>query len=339
MIRSSKNMPNSPHNLSASLPVSGRQLAAVGASAGHVPSLFLRSESAGKRFWEFFTANIRNRNTRRAYFIAASKFSAWCEQRHLLLSQIEPVHVAAYIEQLCGELAKPTVKQHLAAIRMLFDWLVTGQVMPTNPAHSVRGPRHSVKKGKTSVLSAEEMRTLLNSIDTGKLIGLRDRALIALMGYTFARVGAVIQMKVEDYYIQKRRGWVRLHEKGGKVNELPCHHSLEEFLDEWLDASGLAKEPNSPLFPTLRSGKLTGRTPLPQANLYAMIQRRATDAGIQTKISAHSFRATGITTYLQNGGKLEVAQHMAGHESARTTGLYDRRNDAVELDEVERVVY
>jgi site-specific recombinase XerC len=222
---------------------------------------------------------------------------------------------------------------------MLFDWLVTGQVIAVNPAHAVRGPKHSVKKGKTSVLSAEEMRTLLDSIDASKLIGLRDRALIALMGYTFARVGAVVQMKVEDYYIQKRRGWVRLHEKGGKVNELPCHHNLEQFLDEWLTASGLAAEPTSPLFPTLRHGKLKNRLPLAQANVHLMIQRRALAAGVATRISCHSFRATGITTYLQNGGKLEVAQQMAGHESARTTGLYDRRNDTVALDEVERVVY
>jgi integrase/recombinase XerD len=90
----------------------------------------------------------------------------------------------------------------------------------------------------------------------------------------------------------------------------------------------------------MRHGKLTpGRLPLAQANVHMMIQRRAMAAGIATKISCHSFRATGITTYLQNGGKLEVAQQMAGHESARTTGLYDRRNDTVALDEVERVVY
>lgn len=223
---------------------------------------------------------------------------------------------------------------------MLFDWLVTGQVVPLNPAHSVRGPKHSVKKGKTSVLSVEEMRTLLDSVKTEKLIGLRDRTLIALMGYTFARVGAVVGMKVEDYYIQKRRGWVRLHEKGGKVNELPCHHNLEQFLDEWLTVSGLSAEPGSPLFPALNHGKLrTPRALLSQADVHSMIQRRALAAGIATRISCHSFRATGITTYLQNGGKLEVAQQMAGHESARTTGLYDRRNDTVALDEVERVVY
>jgi integrase/recombinase XerD len=328
------------------LPVSGRQLAAVGASAdGALPALFLRSNDRGKRFWEFFTANIRNRNTRRAYFVSVSQFSKWCELKKLRLEDIQPIHVAGYIELLGQAVAKPTVKQHLAAIRMLFDWLVTGQVVPANPAHSVRGPRHSVKKGKTPVLSAEEMRTLLDSIkiqdkkEKAILIGLRDRVLIALMGYTFARVGAVVGMKVEDYYIQKRRGWVRLHEKGGKVNELPCHHNLEKFLDEWLSVSGLSTEPTAPLFPTMRHGKLTvPRMPLAQANVHWMIQRRALAAGIATRISCHSFRATGITTYLQNGGKLEVAQQMAGHESARTTGLYDRRNDAVELDEVERVV-
>lgn len=308
--------------------------------AALVPALFTRVPDGGRRFWEFFTVNIRNPNTRRAYFLAVGRFAGWCEERELTLERLEPIEVAAYIEQLGRVLSKPTVKQHLAALRMLFDWLVTGQVLRLNPAHAVRGPRHSVKKGKTSVLSAGEMRVLFDSIETDTLIGLRDRALIALMGYTFARVGAVIQMKVEDYYIQKRRGWVRLQEKGGKVNELPCHHNLERFLDDWLEASGLAGERGAPLFPTLRHGRLwEPRRPLRQANVYLMIQRRARAAGIETKISCHSFRATGITTYLQNGGKLEIAQQMAGHESARTTGLYDRRNDAVALDEVERVVY
>ena len=321
------------------IPISGRQLAVVGGSSGNLPTIFLRSESGSRRFWEFFIANIRNRNTRRAYFIAVSQFSAWCLKRKIALEAIQPIHVAAYIEHLMTTRSRPTVKQHLAAIRMLFDWLVTGQVIPLNPAHAVRGPKHSVKKGKTSVLTAEEMRALLDSIDTTKLIGVRDRALIALMGYTFARVGAVIQMKVEDYYTQNRRGWVRLHEKGGKVTELPCHHNLEQFLEEWLLRTGLLGEPTAPLFSTMPHGKLTGRHLMAQAEVYQMIRRRAIAAGIGTKISCHSFRATGITVYLQNGGKLEVAQQMAGHESARTTGLYDRRNDAVALDEIERVVF
>jgi len=124
-------------------------------------------------------------------------------------------------------------------------------------------------------------------------------------------------------------GWVRLHEKGGKVTELPCHHSLDQYLEEWLAVSGLGSEPEAPLFPTLRHGRLTGpHFPAPGQcapdDSEACQSRRP-----ETKISAHSFRATGITTYLQNGGKLEIAQHMAGHESARTTGLYDRRSDGL----------
>jgi integrase/recombinase XerD len=306
-----------------------------------LPAVFQSLPNGGRRFWEFFTVNIRNPHTRRAYFKAVSGFAAWCEEKRLQdLAAVTPMHVAAYIEQLGKTHAKPTVKQHLAAIRMLFDWLVTGQAVPANPAHAVRGPKHSVRKGKTSVLSADEMRDLLASIDTTSLLGLRDRALIGLMGYTFARVSAAVGMKIEDYYVQKRRGWVRLYEKGGKVTELPCHHNLEQYLEEWIAASGLATEPDASLFPTLRHGKLSeARQALPQANVDAMIRRRALAAGLRTKISAHSFRATGITTYLQNGGRLEVAQQMAGHESSRTTGLYDRRNDAVELDEIERIAY
>ena len=307
----------------------------------HPPlALFQSLPDGGQRFWEFFTVNIRNPNTRRAYFKAVQGFAAWCEERGLGdLARVTPMHVAAYVEQLGRTHAKPTVKQHLAAIRMLFDWLVTGHILHTNPAHAVRGPKHSVRKGKTSVLSAEEMHELLAAIDTTSLLGLRDRALIALMGYTFARVGAATGMRVEDFYVQKRRGWVRLHEKGGKVTELPCHHNLDQYLEEWIFASGLAGQSQAPLFPALRYGRLNGHTPLPQANVHLMIQRRARAAGLKTKISAHSFRATGITTYLQNGGKLEIAQQMAGHESARTTGLYDRRSDEVALDEVERIAY
>ena len=305
-----------------------------------LPLLFQSIPQGGQRFWEFFTVNIRNPNTRRAYLKAVETFAAWCAERGMDdLARVTPMHVAAFVEQLGRTHSKPTVKQHLAAIRMLFDWLVTGHIMGTNPAHAVRGPKHSVRKGKTSVLSAEEMHELLAAIDTTSLLGLRDRALIALMGYTFARVGAATGMKVEDFYVQKRRSWVRLHEKGGKVTELPCHHNLDQYLAEWIAASGLGTEPESPLFPPLRYGRLTDRTSLPQANVHLMIQRRAKAAGLKTKISAHSFRATGITTYLQNGGKLEIAQQMAGHESARTTGLYDRRSDEVALDEVERIAY
>jgi len=304
------------------------------------PALFLSGPQASKRFWEFFTVNIRNPHTRKAYGKAAGEFSTWCETHGIThLGDVQPVHVAAYIEELQQRIAAPSVKLQLAAIRMLFDWLVVGQIVPTNPASVVRGPKYVVKKGKTPVLSAEEARALLDAIDTSRLVGLRDRALVALLVYTFARVGAAVKMRGQDIYTQGRRTWVRLHEKGGKRHEMPCHHKLEAFLEEYVAAAGMADVPKSWLFRTTegQSGTLTER-PMDQTAVYRMIRRRADDAGIKTKIGCHTFRATGITEYLRNGGKLEVAQQMANHESARTTGLYDRRDDQVSLDEVERIL-
>src|SRR5438477_2130714 len=192
-------------------------------------------ERAGYAFIDFFTAQIRNRNTRAAYATAVRAFCAWCDAKGLTLDTLRTHHVAAYIEFLGRSYSPPSVKQHLAAIRMLFDWFVVRQVVEVNPAAAVRGPKHVVKKGKTPVLEADEARTLLDSIDTSTPVGLRDRALIALLIYTFARVSAAIGMNVEDYYAQGKRWWVRLHEKGGKQHDMPAHHLLEEYMDEYLD--------------------------------------------------------------------------------------------------------
>src|ERR1035441_2195760 len=159
-----------------------------------VPALYAPNPQAAKRYIEYFAAHIRNLNTRRAYLHAVREFADWCAlQRFHEIVDIEPLHVAAYIEQLMARLAKPSVKQHLAAIRMLFDWLVVGQVMATNPVAPVRGPKYTVKKGKTPVLSQDEARELLESIDVSTVVGLRDRALIAMMIYTFGRVGGGVK--------------------------------------------------------------------------------------------------------------------------------------------------
>jgi len=297
-------------------------------------------ESAGVRFLEFFAAQIRNPHTRRAYARAVEEFLSWCESVGVAsLPQVQPLHVASWIELQGQKVAAPSVKQKLAAIRHLFDWLVTGQVVPVNPAASVRGPRHVVRSGKTAVLEPAEARALLDSIDATTPAGLRDRALIALMVYSFARIGAALGMKVEDVFTQKRRLWVRLHEKGGKDHAMPCHHNLEQAIVAYLDGSGIENSPKDPLFRTIGRGtEKLSRNPLPQANAHAMIRRRAAAAGIATKIGNHSFRATGITAYLKNGGTLERAAAMANHASTRTTQLYDRRRDEMSLDEVERIV-
>ena len=291
------------------------------------------------RFLEFFAVSIRNAHTRRAYSRAVVDFLSWCEGRGVpSLIDLQPLHVGAYIEALSQARSAPTAKQHLAAIRRLFDWLVMGQVMPFNPAASVRGPAHSARSGKTPVLDPAEARQLIDAIDISKPAGLRDRALIGLMAFSFSRIGAATAMRVEDVFVQNRRLWVRLHEKGGKRHEMPCHHALEDYLHAYIDGCGLGDDPKGPLFRTVERGRgVLTATPLPQANAYAMIGRRAAAAGIATKIGNHTFRATGITAYLKNGGTLENAAAMANHASTRTTQLYDRRRDEISLDEVERV--
>jgi integrase/recombinase XerD len=316
----------------------GRELARAGFS--NLPILISSAgPRASWRFLEFFAANIRNKNTRAAYAQAVGQFFQWCDRRRIVeLSHIRPVIVAGYIEEVMGVRSKPTVKQHLAAIRMLFDWLVTGQVIPMNPASSVRGPKHVVKRGRTPVLKADEARRLIDSIDTNSIVGLRDRALIGIMCYSFARVSAVIHMQVEDYFANGKRWWFRLYEKGGKRHEVPAHHNAEAYLDSYIDAAGIWEEKKGPLFRSVDKHRRLTLTPLSRVDVWRMIRRRAMDAGIETAIGCHTWRATGITAYLENNGTIEKAQAIAAHESPRTTKLYDRTSDEITLDEVERIV-
>ena len=302
-------------------------------------AILAHGERASRRFIEFFTATIRNRNTRTAYARAVKQFFDWCEDHRLGLDDIEPIAIAAYIEQLGTNVAKPTVKQNLAAIRHLFDYLVTGGLLPSNPAGSVRGPKYVVTRGKTPVLSGDQMRQLLDSIDTSDLIGLRDRALIGLMGYSFARVSAVVTLRVEDYFQQGRRSWLRLHEKGGKRHEVPCHHSLDEYLDAWIAAAGIGDDKKGSLFRTFKKGNKLTSNQITRSDVLYMIKRRAKEAALPYSTCCHTFRATGITAYLQNGGTLEHAQQIAAHQSPRTTKLYDRTEDEISLEEVERIKF
>ena len=247
-------------------------------------------QKAGKRFVEFLTATIRNGNTRAAYARAIGDFFAWCEQHRLTLSSIEPVHVAAYIEAMTKKRSAPTVKQHLAAIRMCFDWLTSGGIIEFNPASSVRGPKHVVKQGKTPVLTADEAKQLLASIipetkqkdGTGEdssqdetpsptIAQLRDRALIAVMVFSFARVSAALAMKVEDYYTEGRRAWFRLHEKGGKRHKVPAHHNAEKYVDAYLEGRWHRQPEENPPLP------LSGHPPQTDRPAHAPYRRPADD--------------------------------------------------------------
>jgi site-specific recombinase XerD len=278
------------------------------------------------------------------------------------LDDVRPFHVSAWLDAMTARgLSAPTVKQRLAALNSLFESLLLQRTISSNPVRLVKGPSHVISKGRTPVLTGEEMVQLLEAIDPTTLIGKRDRAMIGAMAYSFARIGAVTALKVEHVFHQKRRLWLRLREKGGKAKDIPCHHKLEAYLDEWLGAAGHRGNPNAPLFQTFaRSGKRTGEKlltpeddnaalpspktirplsgkPMTQAMTWEMLQRRRKTAGLDTAICNHTFRATGITAYLINGGSIERAANIAGHASINTTKIYDRRSDDVTLDEIEKI--
>jgi site-specific recombinase XerD len=289
-----------------------------------------------ERFLEFFAAQIRNPNTRKAYGRAVGRFLEWAGRQGLTLTSISPIAVSAYVEQHEG--APATIKQHLAAIRRLFDWLVTGGVLERNPAEPVKGPKHVVEEGSTPILTAEEARNFIEGLPTKTVKDKRDKAIIGVLTYTFARVSAVVRMKTQDYYRAGNRWKVRLQEKGGKRRDVPLHHKAKDYLDAYLEAAGIADEDGTPLFRTIgRSKELTGRA-LSRTSVLRMVKARAEDGGLDPRrICCHTFRGTGITAYLENGGKLEVAQHIAGHSDASTTKLYDRRRELVDQEEVEKI--
>jgi len=296
-------------------------------------------DEASSRVIEFFTAEIRNPNTREAYARAVRRFFRWAARHELDLSDIEPVHIAAYVEE--DDRAPATVKQNLAALRRLFDFLVTGQVLEANPAEPVRSPKLETNSGKTPALTAEEARELLDSIveEKEELPQLRDRAIIGVMTYTFARVSAVVGLDVGDYFRAGHRWKIRLREKGGQRRTVPVHHKAKEYLDAYINEAGIVEDREAPLFQSLkgRTGELTGRR-LKADNVLQMVKRRAEEAGFDpAQVTCHTFRATGITTYLENDGDLETAQHIAGHASANTTRIYDHRDERVEQEEIERV--
>ena len=315
---------------------------AVGSSASWivVPTIIADAgDQAARRFLEFFAATIRNKNTRMAYYRAVLQFFAWCDQHQLgQLVEIEPLHVAAYIEALQKHIAKPSVKQHLAAIRMLFDWLVTGGIVATNPAHAVRGPKHVVKRGKTPVLTPEEARALLDSIDTSTVVGLRDRALISVMTFTFARVGAVVD--------DARRGLLppgqalvgaAARERRQAPRDAGASHARS--LSGRLYRRG--RHPRQRQEPPLPLGRVAQRRAHGQRHApHRRLPHDPAPRGRYGPQGAHQLPyVPGDRDHRLHGRRRHARKcaAMAAHESPRTTKLYDRTGDEITLDEVERI--
>jgi site-specific recombinase XerD len=311
----------------------------------NLPAIVTNTTGDAKtRFLEFFAVTIRNRNTRTAYMRAIGAFLGFCERGGLTaLPEITPLHVAAYIEILRTEERRSisTTKQHLAAIRMLFDYLVRHQILRENPATSVKTEKLKRMRGATPYRQANEVRVLFDAMEMDKITDYRDRALIALMAYTFARIGAAVAMDVKDIYTQGRVVWVRLHEKNGIEHAMPCHHQLADYLEEYVERAGIRDQPDTPLFRSATRQRIPQLTEnrLNRHNAWSMVKRRAGQAGLPLDTTNHTFRATGLTTFLENGGSIEDAQRMAAHSALATTQIYDRREDAVTIENVERIRY
>jgi integrase/recombinase XerD len=289
---------------------------------------------------EFFYGRIRNEHTRRAYFIAVKRFLLWAEKRGLELVRIAPKDVGQYLDLLGKEnMAVASRKQHLAAIRHFFDGLVTRHAILLNPALSVRGERYEVVEGKTPEITVAGARTLLTSIDASHLVGLRDRAIVAILIYTAARAGAVAGLHCGSLYHSGEQWMLHFDEKNGKSREIPVRHDLEQMIFEYIDAAGLRDaDKTTPLFRTAfrKTGTLTANG-ISGLDVCRMVKRRVRDAGLSTRLSPHSFRVTTITDLLEQGIPLEDVQRLAGHSDPRTTRLYDRRDKKITRNIVERI--
>lgn len=318
-------------------PINADHSGGIGRAAGGdlpLPDMITRENArTQERYLEFFAVTIRNAHTRRAYMTAATRFFAFCDDRGLELSQVTPMLVAGYIESHPGEAL--TVRLHLAALRRLFDWLVTGGILPYSPVTSVRGPKLARKVGTTPVMTAGGVDAVIAGTDSPTLAGLRDRALLLVMLMSFARIGALLALTRSNY--QKAEGTPRLQlkEKGSQERTLPLPKEAAAALDSWLIGAGPAL-PSSPLFPAIDplSNKATTR-PLSARMALKRVKRAAARAGESSDLCNHSFRATGITLFRQAGGSLDRAQAIAGHASSETTRLYDRSDEQLNADELD----
>ena len=303
-----------------------------------LPVLIENAGSSARFAWEeFIYGRIRNPHTRAAYERAIRQFLSYCETLNKELPTVSPRDVGSYLDG--QDYAPATKKLHLSAIRHFFDTLVTRHVIMLNPAHSVRGERLQVVEGKTPEITVPQARTLMQSFDTSHVVGLRDRAIIAIMIYTAARVGAVAALRHGDFYDLGDQHCLRFNEKGGKSREIPVRHDLQQFIGDYLAAGGMDDSDKSrPLFrTTIRKTKKLTQNPMAAGDMARMVKRRMKDAGLPSRLSPHSFRVTTITDLLSQGVPLEDVQNLAGHADPRTTRLYDRRKRKVTRNIVERI--
>lgn len=340
---------------------SGTSIAQLDNAKSHilVPRIIAEtSEKVTRCYLDFFFAQVENENTRTSYVRAIVDFFSWVDlnRENYDLLDIETLDVVAWVKWLettvnpaTGKVpSKSTVRQRLAAVKSLFNWFRLHQHITVSPAAAVKKKRERVTRGKTKSLQPAQARKLLDTIETqyvsdgNKLpshIGVRDKALISVMLFTFARISAAISMNIGDVDEIEGRLFINMREKGNRQSRMPCSLTLEKSLRPYLSLlRHLGFVEQSPLFQTVDRRKQLSGNRLHRTEAWYMVRRRALKAGIPVEVCNHTFRATGITTYLEHpDARLELAQAMAGHADPATTLLYDHREDKVTQSEVERV--
>ncbi|GAA4469538.1 tyrosine-type recombinase/integrase [Novipirellula rosea] len=308
-------------------------------NAKQVPAIIGRAGAGAKFAWdEFFFAKVRSPHTRRAYLRSINRFLGWCDEQSLELKHVSPADVGQFMDSL--DLAVSSKKQSLAAIRHFFDGMVNRHAVILNPAASVRGERYSVVEGKTPEITVKQARVLLQSIDATDVVGLRDKAIISILIYTAARVGAVSKLRVKNLYDSGDQYCLHFDDKGGKSREIPVRHDLQNLLFAYLQRADLQLGHNDtrPLFTTcMRKTKELTMRPMTAGDIGRMVKRRMAACGLPRRLSPHSFRVTTITDLLEQGVPLEDVQNLAGHADPRTTRLYDRRKKKITRNIVERI--
>lgn len=286
---------------------------------------------------EMLNGLTSNHHTRIAYERAIRRFMHWAERHEFELRSISPGIVGRYIAEIPGRPA--TRKLNLAALRRLFDLLVERHVVMLNPAASVRGERYTVQEGLTPEITVSQARHLLHSISGASLGDLRDKAILSVLAYTGARVGAVAKLKIGSLIFDGSQYQLRFEEKNNRQRQLPVRHDLQLVLLTYLHAAGLQDAPKaSSFFRTIKArSNILLDTPVSGMDIYKMLKRRLKKAGLPTHIVPHSLRACVVTDLLTQGLPLDEVQRLVGHSDPRTTTLYDRRQKQVSRNLVERI--
>ena len=286
---------------------------------------------------EFFSARISNPHTRRAYARPVGRFFTWCEEQGIELRQVTPGLAGRFIEELPG--SDPTRNLALAALRHFFDALVMRHAVALNPFSSVRGKKYAVVDGKTPELTPGQVRGLLRSLDLSGVVGLRDRAVLGVLTYTGARVGALVRLRRGDLQEQETQRVLRFREKGGKQREIPVRHDLDVWIAAYLEAGRIdLSQKAAPLFRAAgRWGLGLVDRAMTAHGVRRMLKRRLKAAGLPEIVTPHSFRVMVVTDLLSQDVPMEDVQYLAGHSNPRTTQIYDRRRRRVTRNIVERI--